>query len=435
VIFLGRATEAFGTLPWREGTVEFPGGSGRAGEIHPLSDIFPAENPMAKEEVVYRKYVAIAILVVAVSLLHYGTRTTHPMLHDVYRRLYYIPVGLSAVWFGMRGGLAVSVVVALAYVPHIFLDWQHMEREVLNQFMEVGFYFAFSGVTGYFADQEKHLRIRMQETAQNLERSYRDLKRQADIILEIEDQLRRADRLAAVGQLAAVMTHEIRNPLGAIKGTAEILRDDFPPGNPKAEFLDILLKETDRLNRVVEDFLSFARNREEGQGVEDSDLSVLARETAALLETQARKARVSIELRLAEGVSVRCVAAHLKQVVLNLMLNAVQATPPGRRVLVRTGFRSERVSEPGYPDVEGRVALLAVEDEGPGIPEGIMPRLFEPFFTTRSEGAGLGLAISQRIAQAHGGEILAENRQTGGACFTLRLPLQRSAEGGEANHA
>jgi len=387
---------------------------------------------MPKGDLVYRKLIAIAILVVAVSLLHYGTQTTRPLLHDVYRRLYYIPVGLSAVWFGVRGGFAVSVAVALAYVPHIVLDWHHLEREVLNQFMEVGFYFAFSLVTGYFADRQKRLRVRVEEAAQKLDRSYKDLKRQADMILEIEDQLRRADRLSAVGQLAAAMTHEIRNPLGAIQGTAEILRDDFPLGHPKAEFLEILLKETDRLNRVVEDFLGFARNREEGRGVEEADLSELARETAALVETQARKSGVALDLKLADRVSVQCVPAHLKQVLLNLMLNAVQATPPGKRVLIRTDLRAERIKEPGYPDVEGRVALFVVEDEGPGIPDEIMPRIFEPFFTTRANGTGLGLAISQRIARAHGGEILAENRETGGARFTLKLVLRPAAARGEA---
>ncbi|MHB8766111.1 MAG: sensor histidine kinase, partial [Deferrisomatales bacterium] len=207
----------------------------------------------------YRRVATITALVAAVSLLHYVTQTDRPLLHDLYRRLYYFPVGLAAVWFGARGAVLVSAAVAVAYAPHILLHWEHQSREMANQFMEVLLYFGFSWAIGHFADRERHLRVQCQVAADRLDRSYHELRNQADQILGIEEQLRRADRLSAMGQLAAGMTHEIRNPLGSIKGTAEILKDDFPPGHPKAEFLQILLRETDRLNRVVEEFLGYTR--------------------------------------------------------------------------------------------------------------------------------------------------------------------------------
>jgi len=376
----------------------------------------------------YLKVLTVALLVAAVSLLHYGTQTTRPVLHDVYRRLYYLPVGLAAVWFGVRGGVIVSGVVALAYAPHIVLQWHHVEREVWNQFMEVGLYFVFSGVTGYFADRERKFRFRSQEAAGKLSRSYRELRRQADQILEIEDQLRRADRLSAIGQLAAAMTHEVRNPLGAIKGTAEILKDDFPPGHPKAEFLEILLKETDRLNRVVEDFLGYARNRPDSEPAETVAVDTLVRETAALVETQARTSGVTLRLEPKEGLRVTGSPVQLKQVLLNLLLNGVQATPSGGAVGIRTWVRRGSVPGPEYRQVEGNLLTVAVEDEGPGIAEDVLPRVFDAFFTTKSEGTGLGLAISKRIAQALGGTLEAENRAEGGARFALTLPLATSKE-------
>jgi signal transduction histidine kinase len=368
----------------------------------------------------------VAALVVAVSVLHYVTQTDRPLLHDVYRRLYYFPAGLAAVWFGVRGGLAASAAIALAYAPHILLHWHHESREVANQFMEVLLYFSFAGVVGYFADRERRLRIQCQRSASRLDRSYRELRRQADQILEIEGHLRRADRLSAMGQLAAGMTHEIRNPLGSIRGTAEILKDDFPPGHPKAEFLEILLKETERLNGVVEEFLGYARQGDRGQD-EVCDLGRVVRQTAALTEAQARKAGVAVRCEVNEGLRVRGSPGQLAQVVLNLVLNAVQASPPGSEVRVSAEVRPGRVPGPEYREVEGRLALLRVEDQGPGLPPEALSRVFEPFFTTKEDGTGLGLAISQRIAEAHGGRIEAENRPEGGARFTLTLPLAPEA--------
>ena len=368
------------------------------------------------------KVAAVAVAILAVTLLHYVTQTGTPLLHDLYRRLYYVPVGLGAVWFGLRGGLLAATAVAVAYAPHILLHWHHESREVINQFMEVVFYFAFSGVVGYFADRERRLRIQCQQSASRLDRSYQQLRRQADLILEIEEHLRRVDRLSAMGELAAGMTHEIRNPLGSIRGTAEILKDDFPPGHPKAEFLEILVKETERLNGVVEEFLGYARQGDRG-GEELCDLERVVRQTAALTEAQARKAGVAVRCEVGEGLRVRGSPGQLAQVVLNLVLNAVQASPRGGEVRVSAEVRPGRVPGPAYREVEGKLVLLRVEDQGAGLPAEALSRVFEPFFTTKEDGTGLGLAISQRIAEAHGGRIDAENRPKGGACFTLTLPL------------
>ncbi|MBI5446732.1 MAG: sensor histidine kinase [Deltaproteobacteria bacterium] len=369
------------------------------------------------------KWITVILLVLLISVLHYGTQTTVPLLHDLYRRLYYVPAGLAAIWFGARGGFWVSLTIASLYAPHILMDWHHAQRELANQFMEIGLYFVFSGLLGYFAEREHRFRVECQQAAERLDRSYRQLRTQADQMLEIEEQLRRADRLSAIGQLAAALTHEIRNPLGGIKGTAEILRDEFAPGHPKAEFLDILLRETDRLNRVVEDFLGYARPRAPADENGPADLGEIARETEALVATQAAKSRVGLRQLLPTDLLVRGSAPQLKQVILNLLLNAVQATPPGGSVTIRGEVRPGKVRGPEYREVEGQLVALMVEDEGPGIPEDVLGRVFDPFFTTKSEGTGLGLAISRGIAQAHGGSLTVENRQEGGARFTLALPL------------
>ena len=369
-----------------------------------------------------RQIATVVLLVLAVSVLHYATVTSIPLLHDVYRRLYYIPVGLAAVWFGVRGGVVASVAVAALYAPHILLHWQHVGREIANQFMEVAQYFAFSALIGHFASRERRYRLRSEEVAEKLEESYQELRRQADMILEIEGQLRSADRLAAVGELAATITHEIRNPLSSIRGTVEILKEDFPANSPKAEFFGILLKETDRLNKVVEEYLGLARSKAAEGTTAFLDLGDLARQTAALVGVQTAKQGVRLTLAIDVPLPVRGNPVHLKQVLLNLLLNAVQVTKPGGEIHLRGGVREGLVKGLEYRDVEGRLVEIVAEDEGPGIPEEDLAKVFQPFYTTRPEGTGLGLAISLRIAESHGGTLKAENRPGGGARFVLSLP-------------
>jgi signal transduction histidine kinase len=369
-----------------------------------------------------RQIATVVLLVLAVSVLHYATVTSIPLLHDVYRRLYYIPVGLAAVWFGVRGGVVTSALVAVLYAPHIMLHWQHVGREIANQFMEILQYFAFSALIGHFAGRERRYRLRSEETAEKLEDSYQELRRQADMILEIEGQMRRADRLAAVGELAATITHEIRNPLSSIRGTVEILKEDYPANSPKAEFFEILLKETDRLNKVVEEYLGLARSKAADGTTALLDLAELVRQTAALVGVQTAKRGVRLTTAIAVPLPVQGNPVQLKQILLNLLLNAVQATRPGGEIRVRGSVHEGLVKGLEFRDVEGRLVEVVVEDEGPGIPEGDLAKVFVPFYTTRPEGTGLGLAISLRIAEAHGGTLNAENRPGGGARFVLSLP-------------
>jgi signal transduction histidine kinase len=369
------------------------------------------------------KAVSIVVAILAISSLHYATEPSQALLHDVYRRLYYIPVALGAVWFGLRGGVAVSFAVALIYIPHIAMVWNDMGRELANRSMEVILFFAFATIIGYFADRERRFRLGWKQSAMKLERSYEKLKHQADSLVETEEQLRRADRLAVIGQLTAGLTHEIRNPLGSIKGAAEILRDEFPTGHPKAEFLDILIKETAQLNQVVEDFLGFARDRQDHGAVERADLGAIVREAISLLERQTRKQHLTITCDIPEAAVVEGSPVHVKQVILNLILNAVQASGDNGHVVVRGEIQSSKIVGAERREVEGALAVLFVEDEGPGIPQKELDKVFTPFFTTKEEGTGLGLAISQRIVMSLGGTLEAGNRETGGARFTLSLPL------------
>ncbi|MEJ2492208.1 MAG: ATP-binding protein [Desulfuromonadales bacterium] len=350
----------------------------------------------------------IAGLLLLVTALHYLTTTERVEAHDVYRRLYYVPIVLGGIWFALRGGIVTAILASLLYVPHVLFHWQHNPSMALEQYLEIVLYNVIGCLTGFLAERERQQKIRYQKTAESLRESYRKLRDQADQIIAIEEQLRRADRLSALGELSAGMAHEIRNPLGAIKGTAEILREGVAQEDPKREFADILITEVDRLNRVLEDFLRFARPAPVEMG--RFSLHQVVGDVLDLTRQQALRNKVEVKTDLDQDIQVPGLGEQIQQAVLNLVLNALQAMPEGGRLDVSTTNLDNEIQ-------------VQVRDSGPGIAPEDRGRIFNPFVTTRTSGTGLGLAITQRIVQSHEGRILLQSEPGQGACFTLCLPL------------
>jgi two-component system, NtrC family, sensor histidine kinase HydH len=355
----------------------------------------------------------LASAIIGISLVHYLTPLHLPMLHDIFQRLYYIPIIFAAFWFGLRGGMLSSIIVSIVYAPHVLFQWGVHPTLELEKFLEIVLYNVVGGITGFLSQREEERRDQLQRTARGLEESYKKLQSQADLIIGIEEQLRRAERLSALGELSAVLAHEIRNPLGSIRGTAEILRDDFRPGDRKYEFLEILIKEADRLNRVVEDFLNLARPIQVER--ETCDLMAELKEVVALVAGEAALRGVRLELAPAAVPPVRGDREKLRQVFLNLILNGVQATGRGGGLTITAARHS---AGEGVPVV----VELTFADTGAGIDPTVLPRIFEPFFTTKAEGTGLGLAITQKIIESHGGTIEVESTLGKGTTFRVRLP-------------
>lgn len=353
------------------------------------------------------RIVVLLLMISAVTALHYLTATEYVKYHDIYRRLYYLPIVLGGLWFSLRGGVGVALLVSLMYAPHILFQWGHLPETHLDQYLEILIYNTIGFLTGFLSSKEYAQRFRAEENARHLARSYAKLREQADLILEIEDQLRRADRLTAIGELSAGMAHEIRNPLGSIRGTAEILRDAFPPENRYAEFTRILINEVDRLNKVLEDFLNFARPAESERN-DFKPLQVL-QDVLVLAQQPAIKKQIDIHWDDQPLPAAIGDAGQFKQVFLNLVLNAIQAMELGGRLWIETSVRQD-----------GQI-VLTFKDTGPGIPPEDMDRVFNPFFTTKTEGTGLGLAITHRIVHNHGGTISVNNAPEGGAVFTISL--------------
>lgn len=232
---------------------------------------------------------------------------------------------------------------------------------------------------------------------------------------KLYEKMRERDRLAALGEMAAGLAHEIRNPLGGIKGAAQCL-DPKQMSTDEREFVSIISEEVQRLNGVVSAFLDYARPLKQSFG--PTDLNEVVSRTLKLIENDVPQ-NVAVTSSLAEGLPLIVGdSEELKQVLLNLIQNAMQAIAekPGT-ITVRTA-RAERFLSLRTPDA---VEVL-VSDDGPGIPAEHHLNLFVPFFTTKLKGTGLGLAICQRIVKNHGGSIAIQSRVGEGSTFVVRLP-------------
>ncbi|HEU4382390.1 MAG TPA: ATP-binding protein [Anaeromyxobacteraceae bacterium] len=249
-----------------------------------------------------------------------------------------------------------------------------------------------------------------------------DLAERCALVIEnskLYQQMKERDRLAALGEMAAGLAHEIRNPLAAIKGATDYLDPRKLPADDR-EFLEIIVEEVNRLNGVVTQFLDYSRPLKAVTA--PGDVNDILQRTFKLLSGQLPPS-VELALELAEGLPrVACDPEQLKQVFLNLALNAVQAMPQGGRLAVTT--RRARDDLALWRDAPFRTDTVEIRfrDSGPGVPDEARENVFVPFFTTKEKGTGLGLAICQRIVKVHQGTIAVSSPPGGGAEFVISLP-------------
>jgi two-component system sensor histidine kinase PilS (NtrC family) len=270
-------------------------------------------------------------------------------------------------------------------------------------------------------------------------------------VVEMEAELRRSERMAAVGELGAKIAHEIRNPLAAISGSIEILRrgldggeHSLEPGSEAGRLMEIVLRETDRLDGLITDFLDYARPRP--PQIERVALAPLLEDLVKMMETS-RPDTIDVTCDVPADLQVTADPDQLKQVIWNLAVNALQAMPEGGRLALSArprsgdaqGGRDPRrnggldATGAGPADAPGGFVEIAVADDGPGIAPEVQERMFEPFFTTKSRGTGLGLAMVHRAVESHGGMLLLESSAETGTTFRIRLPepARNPTTGGE----
>ncbi|MCG6946540.1 MAG: PAS domain S-box protein [Deltaproteobacteria bacterium] len=235
---------------------------------------------------------------------------------------------------------------------------------------------------------------------------------------QMQDQVRRMDRLAVAGELAAGIAHEIKNPLASLSGSIQMLRDEVNFGPMQQRLMDITMREAERLNALVNEFLLFSRPE---KAVDRSvEVNEVIDDTLEMLKNSPELSRpIRIEKTLSKNLWVHIDSQRLQQVIWNLVLNAVQEMKNSGRLSVTTAIRKKR----GSGDAQEKLAEISISDTGPGILPENQGKVFDPFFTTKDQGTGLGLTIVHRIVENYDGKIFINSDGHSGTTFTLHFPL------------
>ncbi len=332
-----------------------------------------------------RVIVILLLTIVLIATSHYLTPVHSHSMHAVFQRLFYIPIIIGALLFELWPGIIFALLTAILYLPHVLIQWDGMHNDIFTKSIEVAMMIIISFLTGLLA---------------------RRIRKEHEKAQAAQKQVARMDRLALLGKLSAGLAHEIRNPLGSLVGSAEILEIELGKDHPQYPFVDILHKELKRLTDKLNQFLSFAKPSE--PTIIENSLIELINSTVDLVSQDAKKQAVEIFITHQKDQPLFAMdSEQLRQIVLNLLLNAIQQLNHGGTIEVATFFNTNQFG-------------FCIKDSGGGIDESIFPNLFEPFFTTKESGTGLGLAIAKEMVENMHGTITAEN-DNAGALFTVRI--------------
>ncbi|SHJ71831.1 two-component system sensor histidine kinase NtrB [Tepidibacter formicigenes] len=456
----------------------------------------------------------IGITIIIITLLHYFTISTKWEIHDFYRRLYYIPIIVSAFKFRLKGGVLSSLVISIFYAPHLFLYFRKFDIAILNQFLEIIMFVVIGIITGFLAESDfkrkkmlqiqikkltdlenftqnildsitngliavdKNLKIKsinkdgreifnldeyfiekeidtlfadyeklegmlieviegnkkmlnIETRCNSKNNKYLDVKLLAyplknitgkidGLVLVIEDiseikklesQVRRADKLSAVGELASGVAHEIRNPLGIIKTISQTIKEDIKDNNIEEEEinegLDIIIHEIDRANSVIKGLLDFAKPSV--YQIKTQSINKLIKNIVLITNKYAQQHNVEINYTFEEDKNILIDGEKLKQAFINIIFNCIHAMPKGGKLNINLSKENSWVK-------------ISFEDEGIGIPRDKLEKIFEPFYTTKDTGTGLGLSITHRIIEEHNGYIKVESEIGIGTKLHIYLP-------------
>jgi signal transduction histidine kinase len=349
----------------------------------------------------------ICVGLCSVSISHYVVSPENVRLHEVLQRAYYLPIVLAALWYGSPGGLMTAGLGAILYVPHILAVWGSQPNYQFDQYWEVALFFVFGGLTGVLSDRQRKQQTELQEAADRLSKAHAELQKSFE-------SLRRAERLSAVGTLSAALAHGIRSPLSAMDGAIEILSRPHLSTERRGEFTEVIKREIARLNSLLYQFLEFAQPRPPVR--QRTDIQDLASDVCKLISELATIRRINLIRPETEGTFPKIDADpdQIKEVMLNLVMNACEAMPDGGTVEMFLESKPDQIT-------------VTIRDQGIGVSEQDLQRIFDPFYTTRNDGTGLGLSIAQRIMEQHGGRIEVERNPERGMTFALVFPREHHA--------
>jgi signal transduction histidine kinase len=329
-------------------------------------------------------------------------------LNSNYFLILLLPMISAATNFGVVGTLVFTLLTCGSYISFLaFVDFSRFiiePYEIRVLVMRLIFLAIAGNLVNVLAEALRVQSAKYRKAAEDLAEANRNLS-------EAEAAIRRSDRLAALGQLSAGLAHELRNPLGTIRASAEMLERSVPPENAVArEVAGFIASEVDRSNTLVTRFLDFARPLQ--LKLATADLAEVLDRVVALVERDAPQHRVMVYKNYSPDLAPFAFDAELmERVFYNLLLNAAQASAEGGAITLKTRG----------VDATAEVAVI---DRGPGIDPKIMEQIFNPFFTTKSDGVGLGLAIVSKIVDEHGGRMTVESEPGKGSVFRVYLPIQ-----------
>jgi two-component system, NtrC family, sensor histidine kinase HydH len=335
-------------------------------------------------------------------------------INSIYYPIYYLPIITAAIYFGPIGTLIWTALVSLFYVSlliPVFPAYEFEEEGAAILAIRILFFFLAAILVNRFVMENRRQVQRYQALSETLEETNRQLQR-------AEAEARRSERLAALGQMSAGLAHEIRNPLGVIKGSAEMLAQRLHDAQPLAgELAGYISSEVNRLNALVARFLDFARPAH--VELRSERISEIVDRALESVRAELPNAHVRVERQYASSLPEVLADRELcERVFVNLLLNAYQAMDSDAQAgenLLRIAITSE--SSNGRPGV-----AVTVEDTGPGVSAELREQIFNPFVTSKKGGTGLGLAIVAKIVDDHHGSIRLESDSGKGARFRVFLP-------------
>lgn len=340
-----------------------------------------------------RTKIGILLAIVTLTLgIHYGW-LVQPIfgkltwLHGIHGRFCYVPIVMAAAWYGLRGGISMALLISVAITPFILIN-VGTSSSLAKEIAEIVFYFGIGILGGGLVDRESRARTRAEKLRHDLERSY---------------------HLALAGQIAAGVAHEIKNPLASVRGAVEILTDPNVKEDEKQEFRSIVMHEVRRIDATITDFLQLARPQD--PVFLPMDLQEVIMSTLKQLEPQATTKNVTLRFEPAETAPMSGDRERIHEVLLNLLLNAMEASREGDTITVSLHIERNE-----------NEAVVNVADQGVGMSPEVLYRVFEPFYTTRSNGTGLGLSLVKAIIEQHAGQIDIQSVEGIGTTVTLRFP-------------
>jgi len=326
------------------------------------------------------QFLLIGALIVAITLMHYLTHQDKAFQHVVFREIYIIPILLAGFWFGFKGGLSASLLVSALYLPFVLLAGGDFSAHTFGSLMEILLFNIVGGMLGWLRDRE----------------------------MSHQEKLRQVDCLAAMGRAVSSVAHDIKSPLVAIGGLTSQVHRRMSADDPARSKLEMVMRQTARLDMLVKDMLAFARPLQLEKI--PADINKLIAEVLVVASETAGRLNIQIKDRLATDLPRLAIDCHrMHQAVLNLVINAVDASSEGETVTIHTARGNKNI-------------IIEVMDRGPGVSPEIEKEIFKPFVSSKKEGTGLGLSIVKKVVEAHAGILSFHNNGQRGATFRISLP-------------